>query len=203
MLYTTQWNITSDQIRDCIQAYKASPSADSRTPPPLICSSHKPFCKATLDVPSELQIRQRLTAYRNYIAPLLLISFIAVYDAQVQQTEIDQEICFQQQRTMTQLSKTLCYCSETSTDILSSLRPYVFQKTKKTKKIDAQPPSALQQQQPSKIPPPVNSISRTTRELNREVCHLYSFQHLFMLEDIPFHYPVDLLTCLVTQITPR
>ena len=94
---------------------------------------------------------------------------------------------------MTQLSKTLCYCNETSTNILSSLCPYVFQK--KTKKIDTRPPLAPQQQQPSEIPPPANSISRTTHELNREVYHLYSFQHLIMLEDVPFFYLVDLLTC--------
>ena len=96
--------------------------------------------------------------------------------------------------TMDQLSRTLCYCNETSTDILSSLRPYVFQK--KTKKIDAHPPLAPQQQQPSEIPPPANSISRATRELNCEVYHLYSFQHLIMPEDVPYFYPVDLLTCL-------
>ena len=110
------------------------------------------------------------------------------------QAEIDLQIHLQRHVTMVQLSKTLCYCSETSTDILSSLRPYVFQK--KTKKIDARPPSAPQQQQPSEIPPPANSISRATRELNRKVYHLYSFQHLIMLEDVPFFYPVDLLTCL-------
>ena len=54
LLYTTQWNIMSDQIRYRIQAYKASLTADSRTPLPLICSSHKPFYTAPPDVPSEL-----------------------------------------------------------------------------------------------------------------------------------------------------
>jgi len=193
LLYTTQWIITSDQIRDRIQAYEASPSADSRTSLPQIRSSRMYFRKPSPDRPSELRI-QRLTEYRSYIARLPLISFIAVYDAQVRQTEIDQEIRLLRELTMNQLSRTLCYCNETSTDILSSLRPYVFQK--KTKKIDAQPPSAPQQQQPSEIPPPANSISRATRELNREVYHLYSFQHLIMLEDVPYFYPVDLLTCL-------
>ena len=183
LLYTTQWNITRNQILDRIQAYEASPSADSRTLPQR--SSRQTFLTATPDGLSELQ---------RSITRLPLISFIAVYDAQVRQTEIDQAIRLQRQITMDQLIRTLCYCNETSTEILTSLRPFVFQK--KTKKIVAPPLSAPHQQQPPEIPPPVNIISRATHELNREVYHLYSFQNLIMLEDVPYFFPVDLLTCL-------
>ena len=84
----------SVQIREYIQAYKASLAADSNTTLPPICSSlHKTFRTAPPNVPpDELRFRHCHIAYRNYIAHLPLLSFVAVYDAQVQQTEINQEI---------------------------------------------------------------------------------------------------------------
>ena len=99
---------------------------------------------------------------------------------------------------MTQLSKTLCYCRETSINIFSSLSPYDFKLHKKTKKIVACPSPAppAQQQHPSKKPKPVNGYSRKTRYVNCKVCQIYSFQHLIVLDNIHSFYPVDLLTRL-------
>ena len=102
--------------------------------------------------------------------------------------EIDQSIQYDCYCIMTQLSKTLCYCRETSTDILSSLHHMIiFQPHKKKKMVTACPP----------MPKPVNAYLRKNRAVNQEVCHFYSFQQVIVSEDIYAFYPINLLTLLV------
>ena len=108
LLYVTHWDITSDKIRERRLAYKASPTTDSTTP--LIPIFQLPLLRTLHEVPSDkIRLHHCRIAYNNYIACLLLISLIAVYNTQVQQLKIDQLLrnnCF---CVMTQLSKTLCY----------------------------------------------------------------------------------------------
>ena len=57
------------------------------------------------------------------------------------------------------------------------------------------PPKQQQQQQQPKLPPKlVNAYPRIIRVINREVCHLYSLQHLIEEHFVDVYYPVDLFT---------
>jgi len=100
--------------------------------------------------------------------------------------------------------KTLDYCNDTSTDVLSSLRPMSnFHPHKKKILATASPPEVtppLQQQ--SKVPPtPVNAYAypKVFRVVNREVCHLYSLKHLIEEDYVDEYSPVDLYTRLGHQ----
>ena len=89
------------------------------------------------------------------IARLSLSSFLAAYKAQLRKTKFDQIVRNNRFCVMTQLSKTLCYCNKTSTDILSSLCPMSnFQPHKK---------NIMTTEFPLKVtPPPIQSTTWPT-----------------------------------------
>ena len=100
---------------------------------------------------------------------------------------------------MTQLSKTLCYCREMSTDIITSLHPMSNFQPHKKKKMAAEclplaRPQAKQQQHPTSITTkPTNVYPKKNCLINCEVGHLYILQQLIVPEYIYKFYPVDLL----------
>ena len=148
----SEWNET---IRVRWEAYIASPLADLTSPFCIL------ICQESFFHPYSKNETKQHTHTRNFdIARLSLSSFLAAYKAQLRKTKFDQIVRNNRFCVMTQLSKTLCYCNKTSTNIFSSLRPMSnFQPHKK--KIMASPPKVKlpkqkQQQQQPKLPPPQN-----------------------------------------------
>ena len=116
--YQTRWYITSATIRVRREACMASPLADLTSPLRI------PICQESIFHPySKNETKQRTHACNVGISRLSFSSFLVAYKAQVQKTKFDQIVRNIRFCVMTQLSKTLCYCNKTFTDILSSLRP--------------------------------------------------------------------------------
>ena len=190
-------------IRVRQEAYAASPLADLTSPlRVLVCqdSFFHPYSKN--------ETKQCTHAYNVDIAHLSLSSFLAAYKSQVQKTKFDQIVRNNRFCVMTQLSKTLCYCNKTSTNILSSLCPMPnFQLHKKKIMVTISPPKVTpskqqQQQQQPKVPPkPVNAYAypKIFHFVNWGVCHLYSIQHLIEENFVDVYYPLDLFTRLGHQ----
>jgi len=112
---------------------------------------------------------------------------------------------------MTQLWKTLDYCNDTSTDVLSSLRPMPnFQPHKRKIYATASPPEVTPtvtpppplQQQSEVFPTPVKAspYPKADRVVDREICHLYSLKHLVEEDFVYVCYYDDLDTCLGRQL---
>ena len=112
---------------------------------------------------------------------------------------------------MSQLMKTLDYCNDTSTDVLSSLRPMPnFQPHKRKIYATASPPEVTPavtpppplQQQSEVFPTPVKAspYPKADRVVDREICHLYSLKHLIEEDFVDVYYYDDLYTCLGRQL---
>ena len=118
-LYQTLWDITSTTIGKRLEAYLDSPLADLTSTlcveiDPLSPYPHPHFKHDT---------EQHKHACQVAIACLSLSSFLDAYKAQVQRSQFDQMVQGNRLSVMSQLSKTLDYCNDTSTYVLSSLFP--------------------------------------------------------------------------------
>ena len=163
--YKTHWDITSETIQVLQQAYKASSNGYLTAPFRVLICQFSLYSQNEQDLsPAMLRIKQRTHTCNAYIVRLSLHSFLDACKAQVQKTTFDQIVRNNHFCVMAQLSKTLCYCNKTSTDILSSLHPMPnFQPYKKNIMVTecflpvTPPKKQQQQQQPTKTPKPVNT----------------------------------------------
>ena len=119
ILYQTLWDITRATIRARLEAYMASPLADLTSP---ICV---PICQDSIfHQHFKHDTKQHKHVHHVAIAHLSLSSFLDAYKYQVKMSKFDQNVWENWLCVMTQLSKTLCYCNKTSTDILFSSLSY-------------------------------------------------------------------------------